>query len=70
MMIEKLNELTDKYIVMNKDNTKEIKKYQLIKEIINKKDSFLNMDIEYAYSILRDLGIEEKDLKKVYIKLI
>ena len=28
------------------------------------------MEIEYAYAILRDLGIEESDLKKVYMELI
>ena len=28
------------------------------------------MEIEYAYSILRDLGIPENDLKKVYMELI
>ena len=69
-MIEELNIIVDKLIYLNKNNQKELKKYELIKEIINRKDSFLNMDIEYAYSILRDLQIPEDKIKKTYLKII
>ena len=31
---------------------------------------FLKMEIEYDYSILRDLGISGEDLKEVYMELI
>lgn len=69
-MIEKLKKLNKKHIELNKNNPKELKKYKLIAEILNKKDCFLNMNIEYAYAILRDLQISEKDLKNVYTQLI
>lgn len=69
-MIDKLKLITEKYIESNKDNPDELKKYNLIKEILNQKDCFLNMNIECAYSILRDLQIPEKDLKNVYTQLI
>ena len=69
-MIDKLKTITEKYIELNKNNPKELKKYQLIKEILNKKDCFLNMDIEYAYSILRDLEIPENEINYIYKQII
>lgn len=69
-MIDKLKMITEKHIEANKDNPEKLKKYKLIKEILNQKDCFLNMSIEYAYSILRDLQIPESELKKVYLQLI
>jgi len=69
-MIDKLKMITEKHIEANKDNPEKLKKYKLIKEILNQKDCFLNMSIEYAYSILRDLQIPESELKNVYLQLI
>ena len=69
-MIDKLLIVTDKCIELNKDNEAELTKYKLIKKILNKKDCFKNMSIDYAYSILRDLHIPENELKNVYLKLI
>lgn len=69
-MIEKLKELNNKIILENKDNVKELKKQQIISKIINKENSFNNMSIEYAYSILRDLKIPEEHIKTVYEQLI
>lgn len=68
-MIERLKIIADKYIDANKNNPEELKKYSIIKEILNKKDCFLNISIEYAYSILRDLHIPENELKSVYTQL-
>ena len=47
-----------------------MEKYVLIKKMLDEKDLFLNIDIEYAYSILRDLQIPENDLKSIYLALI
>ena len=69
-MIDKLKMITEKHIEANKDNPEKLKKHKLIKEILNQKDCFLNMSIEYAYSILRDLQIPESELKNVYLQLI
>lgn len=69
-MIDKLKMITEKHIEANKDNPEKLKKYKLIKEILNQKDCFLNMSIEYAYSILRNLQIPESELKNVYLQLI
>ncbi len=69
-MIDKLKNLTDDFIKTNKDNPKELKRFQLIKEILNQDDCFLSLDIEYAYSILRDLNIPESELKDIYLQLI
>ena len=69
-MIEKLKLLNNKLIELNIDNEINLKKYKLIKKILSDDRCFFKMEIEYAYSILRDLGIQESNLKKVYIELI
>lgn len=69
-MIEKLKELNNKIILENQNNVKELEKQQIISKILNKENSFTNMSIEYAYSILRDLKIPEEQIKKVYEQLI
>ena len=69
-MIDKLKIITEKHIETNKENYEELKKYKLIKDILIQKDCFLNMSIEYAYSILRDLQIPENEIKNVYTQLI
>lgn len=69
-MLEKLRMMCNKYIELNKDNYKELKKYKLINEILSNDNCFLHMDVEYAYAILRDLKIPENDLKRIYAILI
>lgn len=69
-MIEKLKNINEKYIEEYKENPHELKKYELIKKILNEKDCFLKMNIEYAYAILRDLKIPEDKIKEVYFELI
>lgn len=69
-MIEELKNINEKYIEEYKENPKELKKYELIKKILNEKDCFLKMNIEYAYAILRDLNIPEDKIKEVYLQLI
>lgn len=69
-MIDKLKMINEKHIEANKENPDELKKYMLIKDILNQKDCFLNMSIEYAYSILKDLQIPNNEIKNVYTQLI
>ena len=69
-MIDKLKMINERLIDANKDNPQELQKFLLIKEILNQENCFLNMSIEYAYSILRDLQIPEENLKEVYLELI
>ena len=68
-LLADLRLINEKLIEINKNNPKELKKHLLIKEILKDDNCFLKMDIEYAYSILRDLKFPEEDLKKVYLKL-
>lgn len=69
-MIEKLKIITEKYIRVNQNNPRELKKFELIKRILNNQDCFMYMSIEQAYGILRDLEIPENELKNVYVQLI
>lgn len=69
-MISQLNKLVDSLINTNKENKELQEKYKQIKEIINKENAFLSMDIEIAYSILRDLQIKEEDIQAIYKELI
>lgn len=68
-MIDKLKVRVDELINLNKDNKDNLKKYLIIKKIFDNDNCFINMDIKYAYSILRDLGVEENKLKDVYLEL-
>ena len=69
-MIDKLKEINNRLILINKDDDRELKKQYLIRELLNTKDIFLNIKIEYAYSILRDLKFDEENIGKIYLKLI
>lgn len=69
-MINVLKVRVNKLIEENTCSKEKYEKYKLIKEILNKDDCFLNMSIEYAYAILRDLGVPEEKLKSVYLELI
>lgn len=69
-MLEELKNITEKLILENDINSKEKDKYLLIRKILNQKEAFLNMNIEYAYAILRDLKIPEDNIKNTYIKLL
>ena len=69
-MINVLKVRVNKLIEENKDNKEILEKYKLIKIILNKDDCFLNMNIKFAYAILRDLGVPEEKLKSVYLELI
>ena len=69
-MINELRIINERFIEINKDNPQELQKHILIKEILKQDNCFMNMSIEYAYSILRDLQIQESDLKRVYLQLI
>lgn len=69
-MINSLKLINENNIINNQNNPQELKKYLLIKDILNQDDCFNNMPIEYAYSILKDLGIKDDELQKTYINLI
>lgn len=69
-MINKLRELNEKMLIRYDNDEKNLRKYQIIKEILNDDKCFFNIPIEYAYSILRDLEIEESKIKDVYKELI
>lgn len=63
-MQDKLKEQCNKLISVDK------RKYTLIKNILEYDKCFFEMDINTAYSILRDLQVKEKDIKTVYQALI
>ncbi len=69
-MQEKLKEINQRLLLTSADDKKETKKQLLIKKILNKDNCFYEMSIEEAFAILRDLGIQEADLGKVYSKII
>lgn len=61
IMINKIRKLAEKYKGENKE---------LISNILKFDDAFLNINIETSYSILRELGVQEKDIEKVFIELV
>ena len=69
-MLENLKKINNVLIETNFNDEKELKKQLLIKEILKKENCFLKMNMKYAFSILRDLKIDEENVKDVYCKLI
>lgn len=63
-MLDKLRKQCD--LLMSNDP----EKYQVIKDILASDSAFFDMDVDVSLAILRDLGIEEENLNKVYLKLI
>ena len=57
-------------LLQNSDNERDNKKYKIISDFLKNDDCFLNVDIEHAYAILRDLGINEELIKSCYSSLI
>lgn len=69
-MLEKLNELNNKFISKYSNNIELQEKYILIKKIISEKDCFKKINIETAYAILRDLEIREEELENYYLTIL
>lgn len=66
LLRQKANELLQNNI----DNENERKKFEIIENILTDDDCFLKIDIEYAYAILRDLGVSEDQVRALYSDLI
>lgn len=69
-MMDELKKINNKLIEMYQKDEESLKKQLLIKKILSEKNCFMKMDIETAFSILKDLEIPEFDVKNVYSKLI
>lgn len=70
-MFEELIKINNKLLLLYKDSDNErLKRQILISKLLMEKNCFHLMNIETAYSVLRDLEIPEVDIKKVYIKLL
>ena len=69
-MLEKLRELNLKLIDSYQNNEEKLKKQLIIQKMLSFKNCFLQMDIETAYSVLRDLTLPKESIKEVYKELI
>lgn len=63
-MLDKLRMQCDSLLLVDPQ------KYQTIANILKNDNCFFEMDIESAYSILKDLNVKESDINKVYLDLI
>ena len=57
-------------LLQNSDNKRDNKKYKIISDFLKDDDCFLDIDIEHAFAILRDLGINEESVSECYSSLI
>ena len=69
-MLEKLRELNLKLIDSYQNNEEKLKKQLIIQKMLSFKNCFLQMDIETAYSVLKDLTLPKESIKEVYKELI
>lgn len=68
--LDLLRQKTNELLQNNVDNENERKKFEIIENILTDDDCFLKIDIEYAYAILRDLGVSEDQVRELYSDLI
>ncbi len=64
-MLEKLRILNKKMIEKSGSE-----KYLVIDKILADDKCFFKMSVEEAYAILRDLGIEDENIRKIYLELV
>ncbi len=69
-MLEKLKEINYRKIELYANNEEKLELHNTIKDILDMPNIFLTIDMETAYSILRDLEIPEENLNEVYCELI
>lgn len=69
-MLEILKQKNEKLIELYIEDEDKLSRQLLIKRILSEKNCFLKISVETAYSILRDLNVEESKLKQVYSELI
>jgi hypothetical protein len=69
-MLNRLQELNEEILKRNLHNKKEYDKHLLIRKLLQDKNCFQKLTIEQAYAVLRDLYIEEQNLKQIYMSLI
>lgn len=65
-----LRQKAEELLEASTNNDKDYKKFGIIKSVLKDDDCFLNMDIEHAYAILRDLGVDEEHISSYYSTLI
>ena len=68
--LDPLRQRVDELLQSSVGNEKEHRKFEIIVNILKNEECFLDMDIEHAYAILRDLGISEDSLRLYYSSLI
>lgn len=68
--LDPLRQRADELLQSSVGNEKEHRKFEIIANTLKNEECFLDMDIEHAYAILRDLGINEDSLKTYYSSLI
>lgn len=59
-----------KHLLKNAKTPEEKQKYALINAIMMNRRCFFEIPMETAYSILKDLEVEEETIKDVYLELI
>lgn len=69
-MINKLRKLNNDLLNCYNIDSEEYHKQLQIKNMLIDDGCFYKIKIETAYSILRDLGIQESDIKSLYKQLI
>ena len=70
-MFEELIKINNKLLILYKDKDSErLKRQILISKLLTEKECFNIMNIETAYSVLRDLEIPESEIKPIYLKLL
>ena len=67
--LDNLRNIVEMKIKLTQKNIDEIKKYELIKELLRKDDCFFTIKIDTAYAILQDLEFSNQEIPIIYEQL-
>ena len=69
-MLNKLREKNKILLNKYKDDAIKSNRYMLIEKLLTDDYCFSKIDIEMAFSILKDLEVKDDKIKQVYVELI
>lgn len=69
-MLDKLRDINENILRENINNKDIYDKHIIIKKLLSDDKCFFKINIEEAYALLRELNIQEDEIKRIYLELI
>ena len=69
-MLNKVRELLNKKMNEKFESSLQLERYNVIKELLSDDKCFMKISYNDAMNLLSDIGIEDKIVKNVYLRLV